>query len=112
MSSDNKNNQKEPKLTDAIKKIFTAGVSGALLSEDILKSYLSEVKLPKEIIQALLAGAQKSKDEITLRVSREVTQMIGKIDWVKVGSQFLENHKVKIKMELEFEKKEPLKKQK
>lgn len=103
--SDQDKSTKEPKITDAIKKIFTAGVSGALLSEDVLRSYLSDLKLPKELMQILLQSAQKSKEEVTSKISREVTHMLSKIDWVEAGSKFLEGHKVSIKMDLEFTKK-------
>jgi len=95
----------EPKLTDALKKIFAVGVSGALLSEELIKFYLADSKLPKEILQALLQNAQKSKEEITAKVSSEATKLLEKVDWAKVASRFLEEHKVSIKMELDFQKK-------
>lgn len=96
----------EPKLTDALKKVFAVGVSGALLSEELIKNYLADAKLPKDILQALLQNAQKSKDEVTSRISAEAVKMLGKVDWAKAASRFLEDHKVTIKMELDFKKKE------
>ncbi|GEM_PF-2537720 len=96
---------KETRLTQAIKKIFTAGVSGALLSEEMLKSYLAEIKMPKELMQVLLQGAQKSKSEISNRVSQELIQIFSNLDWAKIGSDFLENHKVTMKVEIDFKKK-------
>jgi hypothetical protein len=95
----------EPKLTDALKKVFEVGISGALLSEELIKNYLSDSKLPKEILQAVLQNAQKSKEEIAGKVSKEVTKMLAKADWAKVASKFLEDHKVKIKMEIDFQSK-------
>jgi len=96
---------KEPKITEAIKKLFAAGVSGALLSEEVIRSYVSDLKLPKEIIQLLLQNAQKSKDEITQRVGREIIGIVQKIDWVTELSKFAENHKFKISAEIEIVKK-------
>lgn len=96
---------KDPKITDAIKKIFTAGVSGALLSEDLLKTYLSDLKLPKDLLQIIIQGAQKSKEDLTGKVSRELIQVLNKVDWVEASSKFLENHKVSLKMDIEFTKK-------
>lgn len=96
---------KDPKITDAIKKIFTAGVSGALLSEDLLKTYLSDLKLPKDLLQIIIQGAQKSKEDLTAKVSRELIQVLNKVDWVEASSKFLETHKVSLKMEIEFSKK-------
>jgi len=95
----------EAKLTDALKKIFAVGVSGAVLSEELIKNYLAELKLPKEILQSLLQNAQKSKEEITAKVSNEAIKMLTKVDWAKVASKFLEDHKVSINMELNFQRK-------
>ena len=96
---------KEASLTEALKKVFTAGVSGALLSEELLKSYLADLKLPKELLQIVLQSAQKSKDELGNKIGRELQSVLSKVDWYELGAKFLENHKVNIKMELSFTKK-------
>ncbi len=97
---------KEPKITEAIKKIFAAGVSGALLSEEVIRGYVSDLKLPKEMLHQLLQGAQKSKDEITGRVTKELVSIIQRIDIVKEVSKFAENHKFKINAEIEIIRKD------
>ncbi len=100
-------NEKESlKLSDAVKKIFTAGVSAAFMTEESVRSYLSEVKLPKEIIGVLLQGAAKTKDEIALRVTNEMLGIVRKIDFVQEISRFAETHKFKISAEVEVVKKD------
>jgi hypothetical protein len=94
-------------LSDALKKVFTAGVSAAFMTEESIRSYLGEMKLPKEVLQVLLQSASKSKDEITQRMSRELVAMIQKIDLVKEFSKFAETHKFKISAEVEILKKDP-----
>lgn len=94
-------------LGDTVKKVFTAGVSAAFMSEEGLKSYLSELKLPKEALNLLIQGANKSKDEITQRVTKEVVGIIQKIDFVKEFSKFAETHKFKISAEIDIIKKDP-----
>jgi hypothetical protein len=81
-------------------------VSGALMSEEVIRTYLADLKLPKEMLQLVIQGAQKSKDEITNRVSKEVVGLIDKIDLVKEVSKFAETHKFKINAEIEIIKKE------
>ncbi|QLY23834.1 hypothetical protein [Bdellovibrio sp. KM01] len=93
-------------LGDTVKKVFTAGVSAAFMSEEGLKSYLSELKLPKEALNLLIQGANKSKDEITQRVTKEVVGIIQKIDFVKEFSKFAETHKFKISAEIDIIKKD------
>lgn len=97
-------------LSDTLKKVFTAGVSAAFMTEESIRSYLGEMKLPKEVIQLLLQSASKSKDEITQRMSKELVSMIQKIDLVKEFSKFAETHKFKISAEVEILKKDQDKK--
>lgn len=93
-------------LGEAAKKLFTAGVTAAFMTEEGVRSYLSEVKLPKDILNMVLQGANKSKEELTSRIGKEVIGMIQKIDFVKEASRFAETHKFKITAEIEITKKE------
>lgn len=92
-------------LTDTLKKVFAASVGSAFMNEETLKSYLSEIKLPKDILNVVLQGAQKTKDEVTSRVTNEVLGLVRKIDIVKEFSRFAETHKFKINAEIEIIKK-------
>lgn len=96
-----------PFLTDAIKKIVTAGVSAAFMTEESIRSFVSELRLPKETLHLLLQGAAKSKEEITNRVGREVVNIISKIDFVKEASRFVEEHKFRVTAEIEVLRREP-----
>jgi hypothetical protein len=69
-----------PKVSDTIKKLVTAGVSAAFMTEESIRSFVSDLKLPKETLNLLVQGASKSKDELMNRVSREVIGIISKID--------------------------------
>ncbi|MCM2282499.1 MAG: hypothetical protein NDI61_11715 [Bdellovibrionaceae bacterium] len=91
---------------DTLKKLLTAGVSAAFMTEESIRSFVSELKLPKETLNLLLAGAAKSKEELTHRVSREIINIISKIDFVKEASRFVEEHKFKISAEIEVIRKE------
>lgn len=90
---------------EALKKVFSVGVSAAFMTEESLRQYLQDMKLPKEMLGGLLQSASKSKDEITNRVSNEIIKIISKIDWVKEAGRFAENHKFKITAEIDIVKK-------
>lgn len=121
MASDGKSSKKsesEPRenaeeskslLGEGLKKVFTAGVSAAFMTEESIRSYLGEMKLPKEVLQVLLQSASKSKDEITQRITKELSALIQKIDLPKEFSKFAETHKFKISAEVEILKKDPTK---
>lgn len=93
-------------VTEALKKLFTVGMGAAFMTEDAIRTYLSELKLPKEVLNILLQGAKKSKEELMNRVGNEVVAIIRKIDFVQEASRFVENHKFKVSAEIEVVKKD------
>lgn len=93
-------------LADTLKKVFATGVSAAFMTEESIRSYLGELKLPKEILTTLVQSANKSKDEITNRVSKEIIGIVSQIDWVSEMAKFAENHKFKISAEIDIIKKD------
>jgi hypothetical protein len=95
-----------PSVTDTIKKIVTAGVSAAFMTEESIRSFVSELKLPKETLNLLLQSAAKSKEELMNRVSREIIGIISKIDFVNEASRFVEEHKFRVSAEIEVIRKD------
>ncbi|OQW50880.1 MAG: hypothetical protein A4S09_11175 [Proteobacteria bacterium SG_bin7] len=105
---DEKENERENESTgvgEGLKKLFAAGLSAAFMTEESIRSYLSDIKLPKEVLSLMISGAAKSKDEFMNRVSGEVVKILSKIDFVKEASRFVEEHKFKVSAEIEVVKK-------
>ena len=92
--------------TETLKKVFTTGVSAAFMTEESIRGYLQEAKLPKEILNVIIQSANKSKDDITQKVSKEIVGMISKIDWIKELGKFAETHKFKVSAEIDIIKKD------
>ena len=84
------------------KKLLAAGIGAAFLTEESIRTYVNDLRLPKDVMKMLLQGAQKSKDDLTNRVSKEVIAMMSKIDWTKEASRFLEKHKFRASVEFEI----------
>lgn len=94
------------KLTEALKKVITAGIGAAFMTEESIRNYLSELKLPKEVLNMLLQSAAKSKEELVTKVGSEIIKVVNRIDFVKEASRFVEEHKFRIKAEVEVVKRE------
>lgn len=92
-------------LGEGMKKLFTAGVSAAFMTEESIRTYLQDLKLPKEVLNLILQNAAKSKEQLMNRVGNEISTMIKKIDFVDEASRFVEGHKFKISAEIEVIKK-------
>lgn len=106
MAKEKNDEEKSTLLGETVKRLFTVGVTAAFMTEESIKAYLAELKLPKEIMNIVVQGAQKSKDQIANRVEKEIIGIVQKIDFVKEASKFVENHKFKISAEVEVIKKE------
>ena len=94
------------RLSDTFKKLLSAGIGAAFMTEEHIRNYVGELKLPKDVLNVLLAGASKSKEELLDRVGNEVIKIISKIDFVEEASRFVEEHKFRIQAEVEVVKKE------
>jgi hypothetical protein len=95
----------EPRWTDMLKKLMSAGLGAAFMTEESIRTYLGEVKLPKDVLHTIVQGATKSKEELLNRVGNETIRLIQKIDFVKEASRFVEEHKFKVSAEIEVVKK-------
>lgn len=93
------------KMSDFIRKLIGAGFGAAFMTEEHIRNYISDMKLPKEAVSYLLQGAAKSKEELVYRVGTEVIKIINRIDFVKEASRFVEEHKFKVSAEIEVIKK-------
>lgn len=93
------------RVVDLLKKAVGASLGAAFMTEESIRHYVGDLKLPKEAINLVMQGAQKSKEELVSRASQEIVKMISKIDFVSEASKFVEEHKFKINAEIEVVKK-------
>ncbi len=85
-----KNKEKKNNVTDTFKKIISAG---------------SASDISKELLHTAMGQVNKTKDDISAKVTNEMIALIRKIDFVKEFSKFAEDHKFKISAEVEIIKK-------
>lgn len=88
--ANNSDDKKDPKLTETLKKILSAG---------------SPSDISKELLGTVVGQVLKTKDDITLKATNEMIALIQKIDFVKEFSKFAETHKFKVSAEIEVIKK-------
>ncbi len=91
---------------EALKKVFAAGIGAAFMTEENIRAYLAELKLPKEFLNLLLQQANRSKEELIQRVGKEVIQLVNKIDVVSEFAKFAETHRFKVTADIEIIRKE------
>ncbi|MBI3543135.1 MAG: hypothetical protein HY075_07670 [Deltaproteobacteria bacterium] len=92
-------------LAEAMKKIVLTGVGTIFLTEESVRSYLSEMKLPKELWGGFLENAQKTKSEFLSTFAKEAAQVLARVDIAAEAKKFLEGHRIKVSVEVDFDKK-------
>lgn len=111
-NNDNQNDENEnesgdgPKWAEVLKKVVGVGLGAAFMTEEHVRSYLGDFKVPKDVVNLVLQGASKSKEELMNRVGNEIVKIVSKIDFVKEASRFVEEHKFRISAEIDIIKKE------
>lgn len=94
-----------PWWTDAMKDMASAGLATLFMTEDSIRSYLREKKLPKELVTDLMEGIGRKKSDLYTLVAQEVTKVFSKIDVSKEMTRFLEEHKISFEGKISFEPK-------
>ena len=61
--------------------------------------------ISKDFLSTALGQVNKTKDDISAKVTSEMISLIRKIDFIKEFSKFAEDHKFKISAEVEIIKK-------
>jgi hypothetical protein len=102
---DEENEKQDDKATgpilEAVKKLFSVGVGAAFLTEESIRSYLADLKLPKDALNFILQSANKGKEELVNRVGKEIGALLKHTDFVNEVSKFASSHKFKISAEIE-----------
>ncbi|MEW6055980.1 MAG: hypothetical protein AB1540_05135 [Bdellovibrionota bacterium] len=95
-------------ISEAMKKIVLTGVGTIFLTEETIRSYLSEMKLPKELWAGFLENTQKTKTEFLNTFAKEAAQVLSRVDLADEMKKLFSGNKVRITIELEVEKKSGL----
>lgn len=83
--------------SDLFKKVMTLGAGAAVMTEEVLKAFLQDVKLPKELMTNLLTSAQSTKNEFVQRLSTEIVQTLKeKTDLKELVSEILRKNEFEI----------------
>ena len=89
------------------KKIMTVGVGAYFLTEDALKTLVSEVKLPKEIVSGILDGAKGVRKEFMQNFVAEMMSRVSeKVDPAQMIAEFLKKNEVTFEIKIKVKDKE------
>src|SRR5690349_18176332 len=71
----------ESVIPDLIKKAVIGGVERGYESAESLRNFISEQKLPKEIVNALFSQIDETKNGLFRVVAKEIRNFLEAVDW-------------------------------
>lgn len=89
-------------LPEALRKAVAAGVGAVFLTEEGIRSLVSELKLPKEAMSFLLQQADRTRTEVMNAVGKEVKRYMKSSELEKLLGDMLENFTIEVKAEVRF----------
>ena len=95
--------QDKPWWAEVVKEVTSVGLGTFFMTEEAVRSYIKEKKLPKELISALLDGVAKKKEDFSSMLSKELARWLSKVDISRELDRFFETHRVKLDASLTFE---------
>ena len=93
-------------LADMMKKAFSAGLGALFLTEESVRSYVAESKLPRDIAKYVIQTSASAKEQFFEYLTKEVSQLIRKSDLPQVVTDFLPGHDIEIEARIRFKRTE------
>ncbi len=91
---------------DMARKALMTGIGAVFMSEESLRSQLSEMKLPKEAMGAMVNTADKTKREIIDVVARETRAFLSRLEVEKMVGRILVGTTIEINTKIRIMPKE------
>jgi hypothetical protein len=89
-------------LSDMMKKAAFAAIGAAFMTEESVRSYVAESKLPRELAKAVLQNANQAKEQFFGYLAKEFTALVKKSDLPKVAEKFLREHTIEVEAKIRF----------
>lgn len=108
--SNSNKSEKEQKWSEVLKKVVSTGIGAAFMTEDAVKSILSDLSLPKDIMSGLLQNARNTKEDFFNGIRNEVKKHLKTIDFSKEVEKVLDKYDIEVNATFHLKKKKGLKK--
>jgi len=89
---------------EAMREASLTGLAALFMTEDSIRKYLREKKLPTELVGLFLEGIGRKKDDFYGLFAKEFGRVLGKVDLTREMGKFLERHKIHVNATLTFER--------
>ncbi len=96
----------QSKAAELMKKVLTVGVGAIFLTEESLRGLVSEFKLPKELLTAILESANKTKSEFLRTMSNEmIARVMEKVNVAELLQEMITQNEIHLEVTVKFKPK-------
>jgi len=96
----------QAKAAELMKKVLTVGVGALFLTEESLRALVSDFKLPKELLSAILESANKMKGDFLKNLSADLmSQLVSKVDVSKLIKELIAQNEIEMKVHINLKPK-------
>ncbi len=93
----------QSKATELVRKLLIVGVGTVFLTEESLRTLISDFKLPKDLIAGILESASKTKNEFLSKLSSDLLdRAMEKVDIQSLVQEILEKNELDLQIKLNF----------
>jgi hypothetical protein len=89
-------------ISDIMKKALFAGIGAVFMTEESVRGYVAEAKLPREIRNYIIQNTTQAKEQFFSYLSKELSQVVMKSDLPKVVQRFLSDHTIEVEAKIRF----------
>ena len=89
-------------IADLVKKAIVSGLGSVFMTEEGIRSYLSEMKLPKEAAQFIVGQVSKTKEEMFRVVTAEIRSFLEKTQFDEVLRKVLTGISLELSTKVRF----------
>ena len=89
-------------LSDMMKKALFAGLGAVFMTEESVRAYVSDSKLPRDIGSYLIKNTAQAKEQFFGYLAKELSGLVRKSDLPKVVQGFLRDHTIEIEARIRF----------
>ncbi len=92
----------ESVIPELIKKAVIGGVERGFEAQESLRNFISEQKLPREVLTVLLSQIDETKNGLFRVVAKEIRNFLEAVDWQRELQKLLTTVSFEIKTEIRF----------
>lgn len=92
-------------IADFFKKTWLSSAAVMALTEESIKNALMDMKIPKSVINLAISQAEKTKQDISIILAKEVRLFLEKIKIEEILTKALKNQTIEIKASIKFKNK-------